>query len=205
MTNLEELNWEKGGGLIPAVVQDVETGRVLMLAYMNRQALERTLSSGEVTFWSRSRESLWTKGETSGNKMILEGVYPDCDNDTLLVTARPLGPACHRGTVSCFSETSKGLSQLEFLGELQRLIQKRRKELPEGSYTTRLFEGGLGEIAKKVGEEGVEVALSPFQSPERSLEESADLIYHLLVLLVAQGLTFQEVILELENRHSGTK
>lgn len=202
MTILEQLDWEKGSGLIPAIVQDVETGRVLMLAYMNRQALEHTLNSGEVTFWSRSRESLWTKGETSGNKLILEGVYPDCDNDALLVVARPIGPACHRGTLSCFSETSKGLSRLEFLGELQRLIQKRRVELPEGSYTTRLFSEGVEEIAKKVGEEGVEVALSSFQSARRSLEESADLIYHLLVLLVARDLAFQDVIAELESRHS---
>ncbi|HLV00184.1 MAG TPA: bifunctional phosphoribosyl-AMP cyclohydrolase/phosphoribosyl-ATP diphosphatase HisIE [Acidobacteriota bacterium] len=201
MTILEQLDWEKGNGLLPAIVQDVETGRVLMLGYMNRQALEHTLNSGEVTFWSRSREALWTKGETSGNKLTLEGVYPDCDNDTLLVVVRPLGPTCHRGTLSCFSETSKGLSRLEFLGELQQLIRKRRAELPEGSYTTRLFHAGVEEIAKKVGEEGVEVALSAFQSPQRSLEESADLIYHLLVLLVARDLTFQDVIAELESRH----
>lgn len=202
MTNAGELDWEKGGGLIPAVVQDVETGRVLMLAYMNKQALEQTLSSGEVTFWSRSRESLWTKGETSGNRLILDAICPDCDGDTLLVTARPLGPACHRGTISCFGETSAGASQLEFLGELQRLIQKRKEELPEGSYTTHLFNRGLEEISKKVGEEGVEVALSAFQSTQRSLEESADLIYHLLVLLIARRLSLQEVVAELENRHS---
>ncbi len=199
----KQLDWKKMNGLIPAVVQDGATGRVLMLGFMNEEALEKTLESRRVTFWSRSRKSLWTKGETSGNYLELEEVRQDCDNDSLLVVAQPQGPCCHRGTLSCFAGDDE-YSGLEFLGYLERLIAKRRKEMPEGSYTTKLFAKGLPEIAKKVGEEAVEVVLSSGQDRQRSIEESADLLYHLLVFLNQREVTLGDVMEELRSRHVGT-
>jgi phosphoribosyl-ATP pyrophosphohydrolase/phosphoribosyl-AMP cyclohydrolase len=195
----KQLDWKKMNGLIPAIVQDGATGRVLMLGFMNEEALEKTLESRRVTFWSRSRKSLWTKGETSGNYLELEEVRQDCDNDSLLVVAQPQGPCCHRGTLSCFAGDDE-YSGLEFLGYLERLIAKRRKEMPEGSYTTKLFAKGLPEIAKKVGEEAVEVVLSASQEKQRSIEESADLLYHLLVFLTQREITLGDVMEELRSR-----
>jgi phosphoribosyl-ATP pyrophosphohydrolase/phosphoribosyl-AMP cyclohydrolase len=194
------LDWDKGEGLIPAIVQDSATGQVLMLAYMNEESFKYTVVSGKVTFWSRSRQKLWTKGETSGNHLIFEGARIDCDFDTFLITARPLGPVCHRGTITCFEENIR-YSGLSFLNHLEDLIRQRRTELPEGSYTTALFSKGMVEIAKKVGEEAVEVAISAQQEPSRTIEEAADLVYHLLVFLAARDVSLGDVIAELEKRH----
>lgn len=198
--DIKQLDWNKMNKLIPAIVQDESTGRVLMLGFMNEEALEKTLESGRVTFWSRSRKSLWTKGETSGNYLELQEIRQDCDNDTLLILARPQGPCCHRGTFSCFAADDE-FSGLEFLGYLERLIAHRKEEMPGGSYTTTLFAKGLAEIAKKVGEEAIEVVLSSAQDKERSIEESADLLYHLVVFLAQKGITLKEVTEELEKRH----
>ncbi|HOV58864.1 MAG TPA: bifunctional phosphoribosyl-AMP cyclohydrolase/phosphoribosyl-ATP diphosphatase HisIE, partial [Rhodanobacteraceae bacterium] len=181
------LDWDKGEGLLPAVVQHARSGAVLMLGYMNRAALEETRRSGRVTFWSRSRQRLWTKGESSGHVLRLVGVRADCDRDTLLVQAEPEGPTCHLGTATCFGADS-GLP-LAFLAELDALVARRERERPPGSYTTRLFEGGLRRMAQKVGEEGVETALAAVAQDERALlDEGADLLFHLLVLLRARGL-----------------
>lgn len=197
--DIKQLNWNKLKGLIPAIVQDGSTGRVLMLGFMNGEALERTLETQRVTFWSRSRKCLWTKGETSGNYLELEQIRQDCDNDTLLVVVKPQGPCCHRGTLSCFAGDDE-FSGLEFLGYLERLIARRKEEMPEGSYTSTLFAKGLQEIAKKVGEEAIEVVLSSGQEKQRTVEESADLLYHLLVFLTQREVTLQEVVEELRNR-----
>lgn len=201
MIDPEILDWSKGDGLIPAVVQDAETGQVLMLAYMNRESLEYTLSSGKVTFWSRTRQKLWTKGETSGNHLIFEKARIDCDNDTILITARPLGPVCHRGTMTCF-ENRRHFHGLAFLNHLEKIIRSRQLESPQGSYTASLFQKGISEISRKVGEEAIEVLVSAHQEAQRTVEESADLIYHLLVFLRARDLSLGDVIAELENRHS---
>ncbi len=197
---LDELNWAKTGGLLPAIVQDAQTGRVLMLGYMSLEALRKTLETGRVVFWSRRRKGLWMKGETSGNYLQLQEVREDCDGDALLLIARPYGPTCHRGTLSCFWENSEW-NGLEFIGHLERVIQSRHQEMPEGSYTTALFNKGLSEIAKKVGEEAIEVVVSALQESGRSVEEVADLIYHLLVFLSQRGETLSEVALELKRRH----
>ena len=202
MIEIEQLSWKKSDGLIPAVVQDHQSGQVLMLAFMNRESLQKTLEGGLVTFWSRSRQALWTKGETSGNYLRVKEIRVDCDSDSVLVIAHPQGPACHRGTRSCFGQDDE-FSALEFLGHLERLVEGRRKEMPDGSYTTSLFSKGLHEIAKKVGEEGVEMALSIAESKERSVEEAGDLLYHLLVLLSERGIEFSDVIAELRQRHLG--
>jgi len=197
--DIKQLDWKKMKGLIPAIVQDGSTGRVLMLGFMNQEALEKTLESRRVTFWSRSRETLWTKGETSGNYLQLEEIRQDCDKDALIVVAEPLGPCCHRGTLSCFAGDDE-FSGLEFLGYLERLIAHRKEEMPEGSYTSTLFAKGLPEIAKKVGEEAIEVVLSSGQERKRTIEESADLLYHLLVFLTQREVTLQEVVEELRSR-----
>lgn len=194
------LDWEKGDGLIPAIVQDSTTGQVLMLAYMNQESFEHTLATGKVTFWSRSRQKLWTKGETSGNHLILQGAKIDCDNDTFLISARPLGPVCHRGTITCFEEGRRFIG-LAFLNNLEDLIRRRQKELPEDSYTTTLFNKGMAEISKKVGEEAVEVVVSAQQEPHRTVEEVADLMYHLLVFLAVRDVSLDDIIAELERRH----
>ncbi|MGH9340875.1 MAG: bifunctional phosphoribosyl-AMP cyclohydrolase/phosphoribosyl-ATP diphosphatase HisIE [Acidobacteriota bacterium] len=196
-----QLDWEKTQGLIPAVVQDAQSGRVLMLAFMNSEALEKTLETGFVTFWSRSRNSLWTKGETSGNYLKLQEIRQDCDNDALLVIAVPEGPACHRGSLSCFGEDSD-FTALEFLSRLEQVISERKKDMPEGSYTTRLFQKGMAAISQKVGEEAVEVVVSAGQEKQRSVEETADLFYHLLVFLSAREIRLSDVIEELARRHA---
>lgn len=196
------LDWGKAAGLLPAIVQDAFDGRVLMLAWMNPDALERSLESGLVTFWSRSRQQLWTKGDTSGNRLRLVAVHADCDSDCLLVLAQPEGPACHRGTDTCFDAQAPVAPGLALLAGLERLIAQRDAERPEDSYTTRLLEAGIKRIAQKVGEEGVETALAAVAGERDELAgEAADLLYHLLVLLRAGGLQLADVVAVLRARH----
>ena len=194
-----ELNFAKNSdGLLPAVIQDDATGKVLMLGYMNPEAYEKTLETGLVTFWSRSRKCLWTKGETSGNYLHLVSVYPDCDADTLLVRVRPDGPACHRGTAACFDTPPEE----GFLGTLEGVIRSRHAEMPEGHYTTSLFEKGIKKISQKVGEEAVETILeSSTGNRDRYVYEASDLLYHLLVLNEAMGVDLNELQRELLSRH----
>ncbi|MEO8742551.1 MAG: bifunctional phosphoribosyl-AMP cyclohydrolase/phosphoribosyl-ATP diphosphatase HisIE [Lysobacteraceae bacterium] len=195
---IKTLAWDKQGGLLPAIVQDAATQRVLMLGYMDRAALGATLASGHVTFFSRSRARQWVKGETSGNMLELVAITTDCDRDTLLVQARPQGPTCHLGTTSCFSDAPGN-----FLGELDALIATRCTERPEGSYTTKLFDAGIRRIAQKVGEEGVETALAAIvQDDAELLGEAADLLYHLTVLLRARGLALGDAVGVLGKRHA---
>lgn len=201
---IENLAWEKMGGLIPAIVQDAFDGRVLMQGYMNEDALSKTLESGRVTFWSRSRQELWTKGETSENYLDLVEVHVDCDRDCLLVQARPEGPTCHLDFNSCFDAEGVVTSELAFLAVLEQLIAERKEDRPEGSYTTRLFDAGIKRIAQKVGEEGVETALAAVAGDdEELLNESADLLYHLLVLLRSRSLDLGSMVEVLKNRHGG--
>jgi len=195
------IDWEKGGGLVPAVVQDAKTLQVLMLGYMDRVALERTRESGLVTFYSRTKNRLWQKGESSGNALELVDIELDCDADALLVLARPRGPTCHRGTTSCFGEADA--PGLGWLVRLAAVIDSRKTADPDESYTARLFADGLGTIAKKVGEEGVEVAVSAASRDGRVVEEAADLLYHLLVALDASDRTLDEVMEVLRARHDG--
>jgi len=191
------LDWGKGDGLLPVVVQDAASLRVLMLGYMNAEALAATRASGKVTFYSRSKQRLWTKGESSGHFLEVVSIDQDCDDDTLLVLAHPRGPTCHLGRVSCFPDAPGN-----FLGTLDALVAEREQERPAGSYTTSLFEKGTRRIAQKVGEEGVETALAAVaQGDEELIGESADLLYHLLVLLRARGLGLAEVLQLLETRH----
>jgi len=200
---INALEWKKMDGLLPAIVQDAFDGRVLMQAFMNREALAQTLDSGSVTFWSRSRQQLWTKGETSGNTLKLAAVHADCDGDCLLVLATPDGPSCHRNTDTCFDGKRAVIPELAFLAGLERLIGQREAERPEDSYTTRLFEAGVKRIAQKVGEEGVETALAAATGDREELvNESADLVYHLLVLLRASGVELEDVISALKARHT---
>ena len=195
---LDRLAWDKQDGLLPAVVQDAETLRVLMLGYMNREALEMTLACRHVTFFSRSKGRLWTKGERSGHVLKLVRIETDCDADTLLIQAHPQGPTCHLERTSCFPDAPGS-----FLGDLDALIAQRERERPVGSYTTKLFEGGIRRIAQKVGEEGVETALAAVAQEDADLlGESADLIYHLLVLLRARGLSLAQVEGLLRKRHA---
>ena len=203
MTNFDpsKLDWNKSDGLLPAIVQHWQGGAVLMLGYMNAEALVQTRQSGKVTFYSRGKQRLWTKGETSGHFLLLKTLHADCDNDTLLIGAEPLGPTCHTGTQSCFGDDS--LPPLAFLSTLDTLIAQRERERPAGSYTTKLFDGELRRIAQKVGEEGVETALAATTQDEAALRaESADLIFHLLVLLRARGVDFNDVVAELQRRHA---
>lgn len=195
---LDQLAWDKQDGLLPAVVQDADTLRVLMLGYMNREALEMTLACRHVTFFSRSKGRLWTKGERSGHVLKLVSIETDCDADTLLIQAHPQGPTCHLQRTSCFPDAPGS-----FLGDLDALIAQRERERPIGSYTTTLFEGGIRRIAQKVGEEGVEAALAAVAQEDADLlGESADLIYHLLVLLRARGLSLAQVEELLRQRHA---
>ena len=188
--DIDALAWEKQGGLLPAIVQDAATRRVLMLGYMNREALAATLASGKVTFYSRSKQRLWMKGESSGDVLDLVGIEADCDADTLLVQAYPRGLTCHLKRASCFPDAPG-----DWLAELDALIAQRERERPEGSYTTKLFESGTRRIAQKVGEEGVETALAAVAQDDTAvLGEAADLLYHLLVLLRARGLSLDAVI-----------
>lgn len=194
---VDALAWDKQGGLLPAVVQDARTLRVLMVGYMDRAALAATLDSGRVTFYSRSKQRLWTKGEQSGHVLECVSIQPDCDNDTLLVLAHPHGPTCHLQRASCFPD-----APADVLAELDALVAQRESERPPGSYTTRLFEGGVRGIAQKVGEEGVETALAAVAQGDAELSgEAADLLYHLLVLLRARGLSLADAVAVLRARH----
>jgi phosphoribosyl-AMP cyclohydrolase / phosphoribosyl-ATP pyrophosphohydrolase len=199
--DLSQLDWSKSGGLLPAIVQHWLTGEVLMLGYMNAEALAQTQAVGKVTFYSRSKQRLWMKGESSGHVLDVKSIHVDCDADTLLVLADPNGPTCHLGTSSCFGDAVR--PPLGFLAELDALVEKRKALLPEGSYTTRLFNGGTRRIAQKVGEEGVETALAAVaQGDEELLGEAADLIFHLTVLLRARGYGLADVTRVLVERHS---
>jgi phosphoribosyl-ATP pyrophosphohydrolase/phosphoribosyl-AMP cyclohydrolase len=198
------LDWDKGSGLLPAIVQHARTGRVLMLGYMNDAALRETLGGGRVVFYSRSRETLWTKGETSGNYLNVVNVSTDCDSDAILVLADPIGPTCHKGTESCFADAaSTDAQRLGFLALLENIIANRIADQPESSYTAKLFAKGTGRIAQKVGEEGVETALAAVSRDDEGLvSECADLVFHLLVLLKSRELNLELVVEELKARHA---
>ncbi|MFO1408762.1 MAG: bifunctional phosphoribosyl-AMP cyclohydrolase/phosphoribosyl-ATP diphosphatase HisIE [Steroidobacteraceae bacterium] len=198
------IDWSKDGGLVPAIVQDADSGAVLMLGYMNREALGATQARGRVVFYSRSRQRLWEKGETSGNHLQLESVRLDCDADTLLVLARPAGPTCHTGTRTCFGdEPASRAETLGFLARLEDVIAARIHDAPEGSYTARLYAKGVRRVAQKVGEEGLEVALAGAGEPDPQLvSESADLLFHLLLLLRSRSIPFAAVVDELRQRHA---
>ena len=197
-----DLDFGKLGGLIPAIIQDARTKNVLMLGFMNREAYEKTMATGKVTFWSRSRNCLWTKGETSGNFLNLVDIKVDCDNDTLLVRVNPTGPACHLGTDTCWGETNDA-NPLLFLTELQDFINKRHEEMPEGSYTTSLFKDGLNRMAQKVGEEALEAVIEATNGTnDRLIYEASDMFYHLIVLLTSKGLRIEDIAKELKERHA---
>ncbi len=194
-----QLDWEKVDNLMPVVIQNAISGDVLMLGYMNKEALNVTLESGNVTFYSRTKQRLWTKGETSGNFLKLVNIYPDCDNDTLLILANPMGPTCHNGTESCFAPAQ---SQWGFLYELENLLRERKNASPDSSYTASLYASGTKRIAQKVGEEGVETALAATVNDREELKnEASDLLYHLMVLLQDQSLSLSDVIGCLQERH----
>ena len=197
-----------GNGLVPAIIQDADTRNVLMLGFMNREAYDTTLKTGHVTFWSRTRNCLWTKGETSGHFLNLVDMKVDCDNDTLLVRVHPIGPTCHTGTDTCWGEDNLPLQapplleSLSFLSELQDYIDRRHEEMPEGSYTTSLFKKGVSRIAQKVGEEALETVIEAVSGTDEKLKyEAADMLYHLIVLLTAKGMRIEDVVEELHIRH----
>ncbi|MDR1601430.1 MAG: bifunctional phosphoribosyl-AMP cyclohydrolase/phosphoribosyl-ATP diphosphatase HisIE [Tannerella sp.] len=194
------LNFGKLGGLIPAVIQDAQTGRILMLGFMNEEAYRKTVETKKVTFFSRTKQRLWTKGETSGNFLHTVEILADCDRDTLLIKVRPDGPVCHTGNDTCFGETNgEGLS---FLACLQDFIERRHREMPEGSYTTALFNDGVNRMAQKVGEEAVETVIEATNgTDERFIYEASDLIYHLMVLLTSKGYRLDDIARELKKRH----
>jgi len=206
-SQIAALDWNKGDGLLPAVVQDAHTGKVLMVGYMNAAALRTTLEQKRVTFFSRSKNRLWTKGETSGHYLHLVSVTADCDNDSLLVTANPVGPTCHTGSESCFGDSvTTDAAGLAFLSQLESVIAQRIAEKPEGSYTARIWAEGPTRIAQKVGEEGVEVALAAVtQADDRLISESADLLFHLALLLKSRNLSLTAAVRELEQRHAAKK
>jgi phosphoribosyl-ATP pyrophosphohydrolase/phosphoribosyl-AMP cyclohydrolase len=205
VADVESLDWSKGDGLLPAIVQDADNGSVLMLAYMNREALLETLRRERVVFFSRSRRSLWEKGETSGHTLRLVSIAPDCDNDTLLVQAQPQGPACHRNTPTCFGAGEpRAEASVAFLGKLEAVIAQRIADRPDDSYTAKLYAAGIRRMAQKVGEEGVEVALAATAGEDTELiSESADLLYHLTLVLKARNLSLGQVTAELAARHNG--
>ncbi|HCG7752171.1 TPA: bifunctional phosphoribosyl-AMP cyclohydrolase/phosphoribosyl-ATP diphosphatase HisIE [Vibrio parahaemolyticus] len=198
----ERINWEKVDGLVPAIVQDFQSSQVLMMGYMNQDALAKTGETGQVTFFSRTKERLWTKGETSGNVLQLMNISLDCDNDTLLVRVNPIGPTCHTGTTTCWDGDAQEESQMVWLHQLEQLLAARKSADPDSSYTASLYARGTKRISQKVGEEGVEVALAATSGDKAELVcESADLIYHLLVLLQDQGLSMNDVVNKLKERH----
>ncbi len=195
------IDFDKMGGLVPAIIQDADTKNVLMLGFMNREAYDKTIETGRVTFWSRSRNTLWTKGETSGNYLDLVSIQNDCDSDTLLVKVHPNGPTCHTGTDTCWGETNEK-NPILFLSQLQDFIQKRKNEMPEGSYTTKLFKDGIGRQAQKVGEEALEAVIEAVSGTnDKLLYEVSDMFYHLIVLLTSKGLRIEDVARELALRH----
>lgn len=194
------LDFDKMGGLVPAIIQDSKTLKVLMLGFMNKEAYEKTIETGKVTFWSRTKQKLWTKGETSGNTLTVVEIKADCDNDTLLIKAIPAGPVCHTGNDTCWNE--KNQNPIMFLSELQRFIEKRHEEMPEGSYTTSLFQSGCGRMAQKVGEEAIETVIEAMaNNNERIIYEASDMLYHLIVLLTSKGLKIEDLAEELQKRH----
>ena len=205
MTGVTKLDWDKGDGLLPAIVQDATSGAVLMLGYMNPEALAATQATGRVTFWSRSKGRLWIKGETSGHFLDLKHIAADCDGDTLLILAEPTGPACHLGTPTCWGKSppQSVAQRTAFLGILERVVAQRAATRPAGSYTAKLLSEGTRRIAQKVGEEGLELALAGVaQSDPEIIGEAADLLYHMLLLLQVKGLSLSQVIVELEARHA---
>lgn len=195
-----DADWDKGGGLLPAIIQDSRTSQILMLGYMNREAAQATLDIGHVTFFSRSKQRLWTKGETSGNTLGFVSAALDCDRDTILVQAVPAGPACHTGARTCFGDAlPQGAG---FLAQLDSLIHERRAQMPEGSYTTSLFKAGKARMAQKVGEEGVELALARMKDDRDEMaNEAADLLYHLMVLLADADMALEDAVAVLRSRH----
>lgn len=196
-----KIDFDKMGGLVPAIIQDATTRKVLMLGFMNEEAYQKTVETKHVTFWSRTRNTLWTKGETSGNFLNLVDIKIDCDNDTLLVQAHPDGPTCHTGTDTCWGEENEA-NPLLFLSELQSFIDKRKQEMPVGSYTTSLFTKGINKIAQKVGEEALETVIEATNGTSGHLVyEASDLLYHLLVMLTEKGLRIEDVAAELQKRH----
>lgn len=200
MINQMTLDFNKMGGLIPAIIQDVDTQKVLMLGYMNEEAYQKTLDTGIVTFFSRTRQTLWTKGETSGNFLHVVSIKADCDQDTLLIQVHPDGPVCHTGADTCWGEENK--QDILFLKDLQDFIDKRHQEMPEGSYTTSLFQSGINKIAQKVGEEAVETIIEACNgTDERLIYEGSDLLYHLIVLLTSKGYRIEDLANELRERH----
>lgn len=198
-----KIDFEKMGGLVPAIIQDATTKNVLMLGFMNEEAYQKTVETGHVTFWSRTRQTLWTKGETSGHFLNLVDMKVDCDNDTLLVKVHPVGPTCHTGTDTCWGEENKMEDNpLLFLTELQDFINKRKEEMPEGSYTTKLFRDGVNKIAQKVGEEALETVIEATNvTSDHLIYEASDLLYHLIVLLAEKGMRIEDVAAELHKRH----
>jgi phosphoribosyl-AMP cyclohydrolase / phosphoribosyl-ATP pyrophosphohydrolase len=202
--DIGSVDFAKGGGLVPAIVQDGATGAVLMMGYMNKEAIEQTLARKRAVFFSRSKQRLWEKGETTGNTLEVDDIALDCDRDTLLVTARPHGPACHNGTLTCFGdEPRSAATRIAFLAKLETVVAQRATQRPEDSYTARLLEKGVARIAQKVGEEGVELALAGVgESDDKVIDESADLLFHLLVLLRARGIALSQVVEKLESRHT---
>ena len=196
-----KIDFEKMNGLVPAIIQDAQTGVVLMLGYMNEEAYKKTLETGKVTFWSRTRQTLWTKGETSGNWLNVVEILNDCDQDTLLIKVRPQGPVCHTGADTCWNEKNEK-NPLLFLSELSDFIEKRHREMPEGSYTTSLFRDGLNRMAQKVGEEALELVIEATNGTnERLVYEGSDMLYHLIVLLTSKGLRIEDLAQELVVRH----
>ncbi|MDX9747068.1 MAG: bifunctional phosphoribosyl-AMP cyclohydrolase/phosphoribosyl-ATP diphosphatase HisIE [Paludibacter sp.] len=194
------IDFKKLEGLIPAIIQDNETRTVLMLGFMNEEAYQKTVETGLVTFYSRTRQRLWTKGEESGNFLKVVTILNDCDNDTLLIKVNPVGPVCHTGTDTCWNEENKG--DIFFLNYLQGFIQERFREMPEGSYTTSLFKKGVNRMAQKVGEEAVETVIEATNgSDEKLISEASDLIYHLIVLLTSKGYSLDDIGRELKKRH----
>lgn len=196
-----KIDFVKCGGLVPAIIQDATTKNVLMLGYMNEEAYNKTIETQKVTFYSRSRQCLWTKGETSGNYLNLVSMAIDCDNDTLLVKVNPVGPTCHTGTDTCWGEKND-VNPLLFLTYIQDFIEKRHREMPEGSYTTSLFKDGINRMAQKVGEEALEAVIEATNGTnERLVYEGADMLYHLVVLLTSKGLRIEDLAKELQVRH----
>lgn len=196
-----KIDFDKMGGLVPAIIQDAVTKNVLMLGFMNEEAYQKTIDTKKVTFWSRTRNCLWTKGETSGNYLNLVDIRLDCDNDTLLVKVHPQGPTCHLGTDTCWGEDNS-LNPILFLSELQNFIDKRHQEMPENSYTTSLFKKGINKMAQKVGEEATETIIEATNGTnEQLVYESSDLLYHLIVMLTAKGVSIEDVASELIKRH----
>lgn len=194
------IDFDKMDGLVPAIIQDADTAKVLMLGFMNREAYDKTMETGKVTFYSRTRNRLWTKGEESGNFLHVVSVKADCDRDTLLIQVHPVGPVCHTGTDTCWGE--KNEQPVMFLKELQNFINVRHTEMPEGSYTTSLFRSGVNKMAQKVGEEAVETVIEACNgTDDRLIYESADLLYHLIVLLTSKGYSIEDIARELKERH----